>query len=106
MRRKKLLEHETSAQFLSASFNIVCEEGAVSLPVPFLDFQHSLNSGIHSQIGANIARCMQAGGLSWPIDDSACSQSQTYQAPNPGEGVILVAYQRLPLASCLNAARL
>src|SRR6218665_1581124 len=57
VRRKKLLEHETSAQFPSASFNIVCEEGAVSLPVPFLDFQHSLNSGIHSQIGANIARC-------------------------------------------------
>src|SRR6218665_2210727 len=75
---KKLLEHETSAQFLSASFNIVCEERAVYiclsiyLPVPFSAFQPSLNSGIHSHIrGQDCA--LRVGGLSLPIEDSAHS---------------------------------
>jgi len=95
-----IIYHETSAQFLSSCFNIVCEERAVYIclstyPVPCYSTQLKLwHSFTHKGPRLHIV-----GG--WPVVAyrGLCTQSQTYQVHNPGEGVILVANQRLPLAS-------
>lgn len=107
-RERKLSEHETSVKFLSisqirpawsASYTILRKVRVVYIclstcpapcPSAHLPPWHSFRN-------RGRERRLQVGGFSLPIEESA-RIPQTYQMPNPGEGVIFSVDQHFALA--------